>query len=416
MPPVTRHPGHFLGDESFLLPPESAEDAVKSQTLGVVDIDAAWERTLVVSTRYQLLVSAVLTLAALLVGYIILSDVPVWAFLAVLAWVAFSTLVLAWLSTRSTRQALEDRLYLRVGLIVSVLTITLVTYLVGEASGDFYLVYFLPLITAGVYFSLRGGLITAVTSTVSYIGLAYVTVPVDPALLRILAIRVCFFFVIACTIGLLTEGQRYLLQGLRSAYLQATRLALIDPLTGIYNRRYLTIRLAEEMAELRRYGDSVALLLIDVDFFKQYNDRLGHLAGDEALQAIARVFRDSCRSADIVGRFGGDEFAVVLPHTTAEQAEALGGRICHLAVESLGRGDEGKERLSLSIGVAASPEHAEVADELWVRADEALYGAKQAGRNAVARWEPHLAEIRAMPTAAPRPDVLPAPVPPRDLS
>lgn len=226
------------------------------------ELEAAWQRTLIATTRFQLLLTAVLTLSALIIGYFILPNVPIGAFLAVIGWVAFSTLVTGWLSALAGRRGREGSWVLRLSLFSSILTVTLVTYLVGEARGDFYLIYFLPIITAGIYFGLRGALLTAIVGGASYLFLAHLAVGITGPLMATLILRVSFFFLIAAAVGLLAEGQRYLIDGLCSAVTRATQLAMIDSLTGIFNRRYVTTYLEEELARSQRSGGSVTLLSI----------------------------------------------------------------------------------------------------------------------------------------------------------
>lgn len=365
--------------------PEHAGPITAPRLRETDEIEAAWRRTLVITTRLQLLLTAVLTLSALVIGYFILPNVPLAGFLAVIAWVAFSTLVTGWLSVISSRRGLEEHWALRLSLFSSILTVTSVTYLVGEAQGDFYLIYFLPILTAGIYFGLRGAVLTAVVGGGSYLLLAKLAVGLPASLLPTLTLRVSFFFLIAAAVGLLAEGQRYLIEGLRLALDRATQLAMIDALTGIFNRRFVTSFLQEELSRLTRHRTSMALMAIDVDYFKRYNDVHGHLAGDEALRRIAGLLRDACRASDVVGRFGGDEFAIVLPRTTAEQALSVAQRIGQLTAKAF---DDviADARPTLTIGIAACPEDAETIEELFARADEALYRAKDRGRNQVLCW------------------------------
>jgi diguanylate cyclase (GGDEF)-like protein len=160
--------------------------------------------------------------------------------------------------------------------------------------------------------------------------------------------------------------------------------AMHDPLTGVYNRRYLDDHLASEYAFAARHGTALALLLIDADHFKKVNDTWGHAAGDAALRALAGHLQRSVRSEDMIARFGGEEFAVLARETSAPGALAVAERI-RKSVEKtpvvLENGD--KLSLTVSIGVVhmGSGRAYVSADALLEAADEALYKAKEAGRN-----------------------------------
>lgn len=348
-------------------------------------IDATWTQARRDTVRFQLLATAILTLAVLVGTAFTLPTLPFALFLLALGWVALSTLILTWLLTRTRAQQRVEHWSLRLGLFVSVLTITFLTDLVGRADGDFYLIYFLPLLTAGIYFGLRGALIVASASGLSYFALAYLTVGLTPDLLVLLAVRIAFLFLLAGLLGFLVEGQQLLLTRLRQAYTQAAELAFVDPLTGIGNRRWLLTRLDEEIERAQRSDSPVALLLVDVDHFKRYNDTLGHGAGDQALRAIAALLRSESRSADFAGRLGGDEFALVLPQTAAPEAQALADRLCSVIAAQFPAGPL-QPSLSVTLGIAVYPEHAQSMAEVFERADQALYRAKAAGRNAAVVW------------------------------
>ncbi len=173
--------------------------------------------------------------------------------------------------------------------------------------------------------------------------------------------------------------------------IRQARSALQDPLTGLPNRRHLDERLATELAASLRHGRPVALLLADLDHFKAVNDRHGHLAGDEVLRTTAAALRDTVRREDVLGRYGGEEFAVVARETALPGARALAERL-RAAVERSRCPWEGQElRVTVSVGVAvAAPGRAPVAGPservLFAWADRALYLAKEQ-RNAIAALE-----------------------------
>jgi len=155
--------------------------------------------------------------------------------------------------------------------------------------------------------------------------------------------------------------------------------AITDGLTGLYNHRYLHERLTEELSRARHESHGVALLFCDLDFFKDYNDRLGHAAGDTALRATARIIESCTRRADLVARYGGEEFVVVLPRAAEPEAVEIAGRI--RAAVAKHHHDSGG--LTISIGVATYPDAAETKEGLLEAADRALYVAKRLGRDRV---------------------------------
>ncbi|MCC7145128.1 MAG: diguanylate cyclase [Phycisphaeraceae bacterium] len=156
-------------------------------------------------------------------------------------------------------------------------------------------------------------------------------------------------------------------------------MAATDPLTGLANRRSFNQALDRAFAEANRYGQELACVMIDLDGFKQYNDTLGHQKGDEILQRTARVMEANCRRSDVAGRYGGDEFVLLLPQTGMERARMVAQRI---ADEMAFCSPSGSTcRLTLSIGIATL-RHSRPAncDELIAHADQALYRAKAAGK------------------------------------
>ena len=167
--------------------------------------------------------------------------------------------------------------------------------------------------------------------------------------------------------------------------------AQIDGLTGAFNRAYFDRRLAEEVARTRRYGSAFTLIMTDLDHFKQINDRCGHPGGDRALQAFAEAMLSSVRTTDAVCRYGGDEFALLLPETRAEAARVLTERV-KSALELVDIAPRGEIlRVTASWGLAEAPFAAPApltCESILERADAALYAAKHAGRNCAKIWTP----------------------------
>ena len=175
---------------------------------------------------------------------------------------------------------------------------------------------------------------------------------------------------------------RPLAVALETVRLQAAvrALTVTDELTGLFNRRFFEQELRREADRARRFGRSVALVMIDVDHFKGYNDRFGHRAGDDALRGVAAcLVGAAARRVDAVTRYGGEEFAVLLSETDAEGARFVAERIREVVAES----QEFLSPLTVSAGVAALCGDAAEAESLVVQADEALYAAKREGRNRV---------------------------------
>ena len=164
-------------------------------------------------------------------------------------------------------------------------------------------------------------------------------------------------------------------------YGEAQARADRDPLTNLYHHRYLKTRLEEEIERARRASRPLALLMLDLDHFKEVNDTYGHLAGDEALKLMTSVLAAACRTSDVVGRYGGDEFMVIFPEADLEQGVRVADRIeLGLSGRKL-RLESGEElELRASMGLATFPEDASNATDLVAKADAGLYEAKRQGR------------------------------------
>jgi diguanylate cyclase (GGDEF)-like protein len=165
---------------------------------------------------------------------------------------------------------------------------------------------------------------------------------------------------------------------------RAEALSVTDDLTHLYNSRYLNLVLRRETKRASRSGRPLSLLFIDLDGFKEVNDTHGHLFGSRALVEAAAVIRSSARETDVVSRFGGDEFALVLPDTGGEGAYAVGERIRErIAAHRFLTGDGLDIHLTVSVGVATLPDVANSSEELVQAADKAMYRVKDSGKNGI---------------------------------
>ena len=168
---------------------------------------------------------------------------------------------------------------------------------------------------------------------------------------------------------------------LEEARRKAELLARFDALTGVLSRRAVLDALEEEVARVKRHGNGLACLMIDLDRFKMINDKYGHPFGDKALRRIAQVVSSLCRTYDHLGRYGGEEFLLILPETQLDGAMKFAERV-RLAVAETSL-NENDERITLSIGVTARLSDDGSSDTLIAEADHALFEAKAAGRNQV---------------------------------
>ena len=162
---------------------------------------------------------------------------------------------------------------------------------------------------------------------------------------------------------------------------KAQQLAYIDGLTGIYNRRYFEKEIGSEIERASRYNGHLAIIMIDIDNFKRLNDEFGHLLGDEVLRQVSAVFSQQIRKIDVVCRYGGEEFAIVVPQTAGGNAVEVAEKLRRM-VEAY-RFPGVPRKVTISAGVAEFPVHGQTRDELVAAADAALYVSKEAGRNRV---------------------------------
>ena len=177
---------------------------------------------------------------------------------------------------------------------------------------------------------------------------------------------------------------------LERANARLKELSVTDDLTGLYNRRFFSIRLEEELSRHRRYGNPLSVVMLDLDGFKAVNDTMGHAVGDETLRDVAQILQKHSRGFNVIARYGGDQFAVLLVETSKARARFYADRIREvLATYPFSHGCS----VTASFGIASVPEdEGRSAEEILRSADDALGGAKRAGKNQVVSYEPVLAE------------------------
>jgi len=201
-----------------------------------------------------------------------------------------------------------------------------------------------------------------------------------------LVISIVFFFsaVLVLLVGLLTMQTAIDLNQIHSL----RRDNIIDPLMGIYNRRYFDVQISEEIKRAYRYNLPLSMLLIDIDHFKKINDSFGHYIGDLALKNLGRLLQKNVRETDMIARYGGEEIAVIAPHTSISNAEILAQRL-RLEIEKSiilpANNYENRQdiHLTISIGISGLEGKNIDAQMLIKKTDQALYQAKQEGRNRV---------------------------------
>jgi diguanylate cyclase (GGDEF)-like protein len=171
---------------------------------------------------------------------------------------------------------------------------------------------------------------------------------------------------------------------------QLNYLATVDPLTNTFNRRHFLELSERRIKRVQTSNGHASFLLFDIDHFKKVNDEYGHIIGDQVLQGMAQICMNNLRTDDILGRFGGEEFVILLPETKLEDARNIAERLRRLIAETPIETDIGPIRTTISIGIAIKEKTAAISiDQLLSRADRAMYRAKQAGRNRVSIWNEH---------------------------
>ncbi len=170
------------------------------------------------------------------------------------------------------------------------------------------------------------------------------------------------------------------------AFQEVESLAITDELTRVYNYRFLKTALRREVARASRYGQTFSVIMIDVDHLKRYNEDHGHLGGSELLRQLAGILARNSRAIDLVAKYGGDEFLIILPQTRLDGAVSMGKRVCQAVADSAFPHTQ-PGAITVSIGVASFPQHGATMEALLAASDAALFAAKRGGRNCVVSAE-----------------------------
>lgn len=225
-----------------------------------------------------------------------------------------------------------------------------------------------------------GGLLLMVSSLAMGASFYGRTMSIPGAVILILALRGDVWIGLALAATMLIIGERT--HQLRHRLGRFAERSFTDRLTGLFNYDFLQAQVRYEVDRVRRYGGSCSLMVMDLDFFKRFNDTHGHQAGNLLLRALADTIREAKRESDFAARYGGEEFVVLVPGE-AQDAMRLAERI-RQSVEALRLPQLGPdEGVTISIGIASFPEQATNAAELFERADQAVYHAKHTGKNRV---------------------------------
>ncbi len=261
------------------------------------------------------------------------------------------------------------------------ISITILILLFPDGIVEFWPLYFVPLLLAVFSYGLWGGIVAAVLiDAVSFI-LAYLKFSVgDLGLADFIAIDIGLAIVLL--VGVVFG---YLLRARGASQFGSDKFALVDKLTGLYNHSYFRDRLEEEKERADRFGSKVSVALLDIDYFKPFNDKFGSAKGNQMIMKLAQICKEQIRAVDVPVRYGGEEFAVIMPNTGAAGANEVAERLRN-AVEQAefeGNGKKPKVKQTISIGVATYPDHARSIDELIDLISNAVISAKDAGRNRV---------------------------------
>jgi len=266
-------------------------------------------------------------------------------------------------------------------IVVSLAFVSIFIGSTGQLSLYWYL-YIIPIFVAAVTYDLIGSLVVGIVSAGAlawwfYSGVEAGLITNSDVLGHEVVLGTAIFIGAGLVLGFISGKQK-------KQQAQLERLSVHDRLTGLYNYSYFVDRLDEEIKRSKRYETPLALIMIDIDHFKEFNDEFGHEKGNRFLKDLAGIIKKKVRDIDIVARYGGEEFAVLLPNINKEAKEAAERiRKAVEAAEFEGDIEQPVVKKTISAGIAVYPIDAGNDTELVVKADDALYKAKESGRNMV---------------------------------
>ncbi|ADG82783.1 diguanylate cyclase [Thermincola potens JR] len=290
--------------------------------------------------------------------------------------------------------------------VLDTLFVSTMLFLRGQHQTDLHQLYYFLILVLGIRYGVKKyfGLVFVISIiylAVSLTGAAFYRTGIDKVQLATQLIYFIAFGILASFILQREYEQQQekeeLIKELQAAYRQLSaynaqveEMAIKDPLTELYNYRYFVGRLREEIQWAQKYNKPLSLILLDIDYFKQFNDTYGHPAGDAALKKAAKIFQENIRDRDIVARYGGEEFFVLLPDTSVDEAYLCAERI-RKAIEKTDIKVEEKKataKITVSAGVAALSTGTRTVKDLLQVVDQALYQAKKLGRNKTQIYRP----------------------------
>lgn len=252
--------------------------------------------------------------------------------------------------------------------LIDILYMTLIISNTGLIDSYMCLLYLFPITFWGVRYGIKGSFTITSIIGLLYSAISYINLDLLP--LRII-MRIAFFLYYSLYVGFLCEKTQ------NKIYNMATQ----DGLTSLYNQKYFYDNLNFVLGQASKNNQPVSLALLDLDNFKEHNDQLGHLKGDQLLQRVSVLIKNNIRSTDTAARYGGDEFVIIFPNTDCKAAIQVSERIRRSIEQDIGISDS--TPLSVSIGVAVFPKDGATPFDLFNAADKSLYQAKNTGKNVV---------------------------------